>query len=329
MSNKTPAYILSVTAGPTYNSSTHNPVIVNSPVAHLIETEHATIDLRVRIQDFTGLPRTSPRTSPYFSHPIHRNDQYSIAISLVPKHAVRGTDLVFGNDFDHPIRHNLPPGTNKALKIVKWTIDPGLEGDAYADRPYLYGPALSSWNFLRICDVGEGRNLKVEEEVIQEGGEGGGEEVRRKLDIPDDAVRRRKFFLDKANRERFVFEEGRLYKADFGNGYLGFNDFSLRLPGFSIKVTKYINVKNHQLRYVLKNKRTGDVYFVVLFTLLLDGDGREWEGEEIGVADDGGSGDDVDNGDDDDDSDDVDNDDDDDDGGGNKDKYIDNDEGVD
>ncbi|KGQ01087.1 hypothetical protein PAAG_12214 [Paracoccidioides lutzii Pb01] len=99
-------------------------------------------------------------------------------------------------------------------------------------------------------------------------------------------------------------------------------DFSLRLPGFSIKVTKYINVKNHQLRYVLKNKRTGDVYFVVLFTLLLDGDGREWEGEEIGVADGGGG--DGDNGDDDDSDDDDDDDDD-----GNKDKYIDNDEGVD
>lgn len=48
-----------------------------------------------------------------------------------------------------------------------------------------------------------------------------------------------------------------------------YTDFSLRLPGFSIKVAKYIDAKNHQLRYVLKNKRTGDVYFVVLFTLLL------------------------------------------------------------
>ncbi|OJD20417.1 hypothetical protein ACJ73_08249 [Blastomyces percursus] len=93
--------------------------------------------------------------------------------------------------------------------------------------------------------------------------------MRRKLDVPDDPAGRRRFFLAEGNRERFEFEEGRLYKADFGNGYLGFNDFSLRLPGFSIKVTKYIDARNHQLRYVLKNKRTGDIYFIVLFTLLL------------------------------------------------------------
>ncbi|PGH32744.1 hypothetical protein GX50_04457 [[Emmonsia] crescens] len=279
MPSKQLNYTLSVTAGPSYNSATHNPVAVNSPVPHLIETEHATIDLRVRIQEYTGLPRDSPRTSPYFSHPTRTHDQYSIAISFVPKHAIPGTEVVFGNDFDHPIRDRLPPGANQALRIVKWTIDPGLEGDAYADKPYLYGAALSSWNYLRVCGVGKGRvggdmvggegRGSGEDEVIEEGGEGGGEELRRKLNVPDDPVGRRRFFLLEGNRDRFVFEEGRLYKADFGNGYLGFNDFSLRLPGFSIKVAKYIDAKNHQLRYVLKNKRTGDVYFVVLFTLLL------------------------------------------------------------
>lgn len=116
---------------------------------------------------------------------------------------------------------------------MKWTIDPGLEGDAYADKPYLYGAALSSWNYLRVCGVGKGRvggdmvggegRGSGEDEVIEEGGEGGGEELRRKLNVPDDPVGRRRFFLLEGNRDRFVFEEGRLYKADFGNGYLGFN----------------------------------------------------------------------------------------------------------
>ncbi|PGH03043.1 hypothetical protein AJ79_07476 [Helicocarpus griseus UAMH5409] len=268
MSSKDPDYTLTVNAGPSYDRSTHKPVAVNSPVPHLIDTPHATIDLRVRIQDFTGLPASSPRTSPYFTHPTRANDQYSIAISLIPKHPVSGSDLVFGNDFDHPIRHNLPPGTNQALKIVRWSIDPGLEGDAYADKPYLYGPALSSWNYLRVCGTGSGGVEK--EEVIEEGGEDGGEEVRRELGVPDDAAGRKRWFLDEGRRGEWVFERGRLYKADFGNGYLGFNDFSLRLPGFHIHVAKYIDEKNHQLRYVLKNKRTGDVYFVLTFTLLLD-----------------------------------------------------------
>jgi hypothetical protein len=45
-------------------------------------------------------------------------------------------------------------------------------------------------------------------------------------------------------------------------------DFSVKLPGFSVSVLKYVDEKNHELRYVLKNKKTGDVIFVILFTLL-------------------------------------------------------------
>lgn len=52
-------------------------------------------------------------------------------------------------------------------------------------------------------------------------------------------------------------------------------DFSLRLPGFSLQVTRYIDEKNHELRYVLKNRRTGDVYFVVMFTLIIRGSHSE------------------------------------------------------
>lgn len=56
-------------------------------------------------------------------------------------------------------------------------------------------------------------------------------------------------------------------------------DFTLRLPGFSVDVSKYIDKKNHELRYVLKNKATGDIYFVLLFTLLLNQQQAETEDE--------------------------------------------------
>jgi hypothetical protein len=48
--------------------------------------------------------------------------------------------------------------------------------------------------------------------------------------------------------------------------------FSLKLPGFSIKVIKYINDKTHNLRYVFKNTATKEVYFVVVITLLFGED---------------------------------------------------------
>ncbi|EEP77468.1 conserved hypothetical protein [Uncinocarpus reesii 1704] len=297
MASEEPAerYTLKVTAGPTYDSKSHRIVPVNADETLAIETEHSTVNLCVRIQDYNGLPPNSPRTSNYFSHPDRQSNLYSIAISLVPKRTIPGSELVFGNDFDHPIRDRLPPGTNYALKLAQWTIDPGLEGDAYADRPYLYGAALSSWNFFRICEREGGSEIGVDgedanhlgsvelhDQVIAEGSEGSGKQVRESLNIPDDADSRKKHFLDVNNRQMFEFEAGRLYKADFGNPYLGFSDFTLRLPGFSLDVAKYIDQKNHSLRYVLKNKNTGDIYFVVLFTLLLDnddGDQAEEDGE--------------------------------------------------
>lgn len=46
-------------------------------------------------------------------------------------------------------------------------------------------------------------------------------------------------------------------------------DFSVRLPGLTIHVMRYIDEKNHDLRYVLKDPAIGRVYQVVLFTLIL------------------------------------------------------------
>ncbi|KAI5290245.1 hypothetical protein KEM54_002093 [Ascosphaera aggregata] len=337
-----PLYDLQCTAGPAYDLATHGIVPVNAQEAYRIESDLATIDLYVRIQEYTGIPKGSPSTHSYFEHPDHVDDRYSIAIEFTPKKSVSGNDLVFGNDFDRPIRDRMPPGSNYALKIVKWWIDPGLEGDAYADQPYLYGPALSSWNHIKICGLrGEkkeeerdekkvdgpscfdseatceqfgGTNAKkkgttdevaekeavsdesepttqtVQCEVIEEGAEGSGIEQRECLGIPATPDQRRKFFLNEANREAFTFEAGRIYKADFGNSYISFSvvawtnvlvDFSLRLPGFKVIVTDYIDEKHHELRYVLKNKKTGELYFSLRFNLLYQGkEGEVNDGEE-------------------------------------------------
>lgn len=57
-------------------------------------------------------------------------------------------------------------------------------------------------------------------------------------------------------------------------------DFSLRLPGYHLQIGKYIDRKNHSLRYVLKNTKTGEVYFIVLFILELDVQGEEEQEDE-------------------------------------------------
>jgi hypothetical protein len=279
--DKPSSYSLLVSAGPAYDASTHHPVLVNSHERQTIETDSMTLEYAIRIKHFTGLPAGSPETSEYFEHPLHKSDQYSISLAFIPKVDIPGNDLVFGNDFDRPIRDRLPPGFNQAFKFVKWWIDPGLDGDVYADKPYLYGPALSSWNTLRICEkiVDEERHNvksafkvpdpeKFHKTVVEEGAEGDGEEERTESGMPADSAGRKKYFLTESNREDFVFEKGRLYMADFFNPYLDFNDFSLKLPGFSLNVIKYVDSKTHELRYVLKNRKTHELCAAFMFTLL-------------------------------------------------------------
>jgi len=306
-------YKLRVTAGLSYDTSTHVVVPVNASQTLDLNSQHMLLSVAVRIKKFTGLPTSCPITSPYFNHPLHKSDQYSISFSFVPKVDLPGNELVFGNNFDRPIRDRLPPGFNQAFKIVKWFVDPGLEGDPYSDKPYLYGPALSSWNILRIGEKifepetqgsngndqgdephpeNESRRSKDSESwkipnvesfhevVVEEGAEGSGSELRSTLSIPPDSSARKKHFLTESHRQNFTFEAGRLYQSDFGNPFLDFNDFSLKLPGFSLNVIKYVDEKTHELRYVLKNRTTDDIYAVVLFSLLF-GDERD----EIGQKD--------------------------------------------
>jgi hypothetical protein len=205
-----------------------------------------------------GLPKGSPATSPYFSTPQHPYDRYSISFSFTPKSSIPGDKLVFGNDFDHPIRDRLPPLFDKAFGVVKWWIDPGLDGDVYGDEPYLYGALLSSINVLRIGDKSEeGKSGKEELEgevktegdveisgsegeaiVYSEGADGSGAEVRKEKGIPDKAAARQKHFLNEQKRKDFTFEAGREYQCDFFNPYLDFNEFALKigygLPNISI-----------------------------------------------------------------------------------------------
>jgi hypothetical protein len=221
-------YILKVTAGPNYDEQ--NPVPVNSEESIHIANEHLTARLKVRVQNYRGLPEGSPQTSPYFETDRHKHDLYSLAFHFTPKEDINGHDLVFGNDFDHPIRDKLPPGFNQAFKIATWFIDPGLYGDVYAEEPYLYSPLLSSMNVLRVGPKGGGAQEKAEDTrtdrellVLEEGADGDGEEVRKSHKLPDQGPARQKFFLTEQKLKDFTFEKGREYSNDFFNPYLDFN----------------------------------------------------------------------------------------------------------
>ncbi|PPJ52898.1 hypothetical protein CBER1_11181 [Cercospora berteroae] len=261
-------YKLLVTAGPSYDQTKHRTVKVNTHEATYVENEFLRAKICVRVRGFRGLPSASPPTSDYFDNPLHEKDQYSLGFSFVPKQDLPSVDTVWGNDLDHPVRDRLPPGFNTAFRIVKEFIDPGLACDVYADEPWLYGPSLSCWFALRIGGEYEGEADFPAPGVLTDGADDSGQEIRDRLGLPENNEKRRKFFLNAENRKNFVFQKGRLYQGDFYNPYLDFANFALKLPGFSLKVIKYIGDKTHCLRYVFKNRETGDVYFNVNFTLL-------------------------------------------------------------
>ncbi|KAF1953785.1 DUF1769-domain-containing protein [Byssothecium circinans] len=269
-------YLLRVTAGPSYDPSTHQEVAVNGEEPTLIENDIMTCYLKVKIRDYHGLPRGSPVSSDYFSHPLHTSDRYSIGFSFIPKKNIKGSDLLTGFDFDHSIRDRLPPGFRYAMKIVTTIVDPGIFSDPYSDKPYLYGPGLSSFFAFRIgehtSEVPAEEQLMTHDSdmkgVIEEGAHGSGQRIRADQKIPAKASKRRKNFLDQKNMDDFVFEAGRMYQADFFNPYLDFANFALRIPGFSISVVRYIDDKTHALRFVVKDKSTNEVLFVVIFNLL-------------------------------------------------------------
>ncbi|KAE9980035.1 hypothetical protein EG327_006723 [Venturia inaequalis] len=267
-------YLLKVTAGPSYENQEDVHVNTNTPAK--ISSEHIDAHVHVRVKDFRGLPKTSPALSPYFSHPTHTRDLYSISFSFIPKRPISGNDLVFGNDFDHPIRDKLPPLFGKAFSYVTSFIDPGLYGDPYADAPYLYGPMLSSVNVFRVGEK-EGLDEEYEEgEVLEEGAEDEeGEGLRKKAGLPSVGSKRMKHFLQEGKRKEWESEEGRVYSCDFFNPYLDFNQFALKLPlGLSLNILG--NWDGQALRYVLRDRKTDVLLFVVSFNLVpiehVDGD---------------------------------------------------------
>lgn len=278
-------YLLRITAGPSYDPSTHVTVPVNKPETVKFTSSRADVELNVRIKGYRGLPPDCPSTSGYFYRGTHveDGDQYSICFRFTPRRPVsedlgaydsegvdgevhsesgseievdneagiRGGDLQFGNDFDKPIRDYLPPGFNTALNIVKWWIDPGLDGDAYSDTPHLFGPALSSFNTVHC---GPGTYDPSAGLVFSEGGDGEGSRMREEAGIPKEPKERVKWALSKGNKEKWLWEYGRTYGFDFFNPYIDFERFKVQLPGFKMGVLRYWD--GQSLRCVLRTPST-------------------------------------------------------------------------
>ncbi|KAF8541230.1 hypothetical protein BDD12DRAFT_732638, partial [Trichophaea hybrida] len=134
-----------------------------------------------------------------------------------------------------------------AWKALQW-VDPGISGDVHADKPEVYSRVLGAANYL-----GTTSGVVVKEEMPK--------------DVPKTSRERRKYFLDVEKRRKWCWRKGTEYCWDFCNGMMDFNDFSVRIPGLGFKIDVFKYWDGQPLRFVLKNKRTGEVYGVVQIEL--------------------------------------------------------------
>lgn len=158
-----------------------------------------------------------------------------------------------------------------------------MDGDVYADKPYLYGPLASSINALWVGDKGTGNgddHAAAEDEIIQEGGSESGMQLREEKKVPSGAAQRMKHFLTESYRKDWTFEEGREYRCDFFNPYLDFNNLALSLPGnFKLHLMSFWD--GQPLRYSLKHRThdgsVDDLLFVVVISLIPEDQVEEQE----------------------------------------------------
>lgn len=145
-------YIVRVRAGPDYSQEKLRLVHPNDE-SHplLIQGPHFTGFLGVRMLSFNGMvddgkePIKTPKTT-YFKG---RNRRYSVILQGRFAQEINGNDILFGVDSDTPAR--LPTGVGVAIKIAKW-LDPAVNADVSAPKPYLYSPFLCAMNSLGVFD---------------------------------------------------------------------------------------------------------------------------------------------------------------------------------
>nr|CDI54734.1 conserved hypothetical protein [Melanopsichium pennsylvanicum 4] len=150
---------LKVSAGPSVDKL--QTVAVNhDDMPTVIDSELFHGRIAVRIKDFTGHDPdgiSHQKDTPYFDSGHGKNQSWSMQIQGRFKQPVNADDLVFGNEFDKPIKDHLPYGTSLALQFVR-VIDPNLQHDLYAQKPHAWSPYLATMPRINSVNLSDNNN---------------------------------------------------------------------------------------------------------------------------------------------------------------------------
>lgn len=164
-----------------------------------------------------------------------------------------------------------------------------MQGDLYAEKPWIYGSVLSSMNVIRVKGPSMSTASEVGTAKVVRGAEVGVKAVEdpedsvmeedmsviasAALPIPSTAAGRKKFFLDDSKKQEVGFRKGYTYGFDFFGPWLDFNSFQVKLPGFTVNLLRYWD--GQPVRYVLKNFVSGEVYAVIVLDFVEVGSEEE------------------------------------------------------
>ncbi|KAF9301386.1 hypothetical protein BGZ74_006804 [Mortierella antarctica] len=302
-------YRLRVSVGPSADPKDLKPIAPNDDAHPLwIESDEFVGQVVVRIK---GLDKTfgykegaqqdnikAMPDSPWFHKPGADSNLSSIQIQGGFKRAWTGDQIVFGNQFEQPLR--LPPFSSIALKFVQF-IDPGLEADIYSDKPWAFSPLIATMNTVNVSEwkadsaahidegvqdhnrgelpqwpSSEGDHILEDTSLLFKSKEKSGtttkDNGKEVLDLAHtepvsmNTAKRRSYFSQVANLEKHTYEPDHVYSFDFFNPYLDFSSFTLKIPGFSVDITRYWD--GQPLTYIVKSKDNSVVFLAVQFELV-------------------------------------------------------------
>jgi len=265
-------FILQVKAGPDLNQLQR--VKVNGEGAPLvIDSPHFTGRIAIRILGYDGeTPNDEPaiNNSPYFNG---TQRLFSIQIQGRFKKPTTADDLMWGIDFDQKL--NVPRLADVALKFVQHTIDPSLECDLHAEKPWSRSPLIATMNIVSIMKLSGNTAVKPDAPApLPPWPSPNGEHVEENTaaGIPQthhmETAERRKLLKDAAQRKAIAVTPDQVYDFDFFNPFLDFENFQIKFPAvhFSMNIMKYYT--GEPLRYACKSRDHQTTFFVTQFELV-------------------------------------------------------------
>jgi hypothetical protein len=276
---------LKISAGPSVDAL--KTVAVNhddQPTS--IDTDLFQGRISVRIKNFTGVDPDGVdhrKDTPYFDGGYSKGMSWSMQIQGRFKVDVNGDDLIFGNEFDRPIKDHLPYGTSLALQFAK-VVDPNLEHDLYADRPHAWSPYLATMPRISSHQVKDNTSVDnwpafpaapdyIQEDISslipEELAEKEKDTVANFKGIDKAHEYRQRFMGNRAHRQEITIKPDQIITADFVNAYINFNDLTLHIPfsgGLKFDLKKYWD--GQPVRYICKDRKNDRVFFVIQFDIV-------------------------------------------------------------